>query len=307
MPQFVDATKKQSYLRAAFFGPSGAGKTYTALRVATGIAQVTKGVVGLIDSENRTASKYAGKDGFKFKTLNLDDCSITGYLDAMTAAQEAGIGVLIIDSITHGWQELLESVEQISKARYRGNFWAAWSEGTPIQKKFIRAIQQYPGHLIVTMRSKTEWEQATEGRNKGKITRIGLAPEQGKGIEYEFDLLMEITAEHFGNVTKDRTGKFQDLSIEKPDEKFGKKLAEWLSEGEIDADAAAHALSTDAEAMELALEVAELAVALGKRVTRQGVMAAAVKEAEGDRAKLIKALKLKVKNGRAAVAQSKKK
>ena len=76
---------------------------------------------------------------------------------------------------------------------------------------------------------------AGEGRTERKVKAgcVGLSPEQGKGIEYEFDLLMEITPEHFGNILKDRTGKFQDKSIEKPDEKFGKQLAEWLDEGVV--------------------------------------------------------------------------
>ena len=61
--------------------------------------------------------------------------------------------------------------------------------------------------------------------------RVGLAPEQGKGIEYEFDLLLEMSQEHICSVIKDRTGKFQDQLLDKPDEKFGKALINWLSEG----------------------------------------------------------------------------
>jgi hypothetical protein len=56
-------------------------------------------------------------------------------------------------------------------------------------------------------------------------------PEQGKGIEYEFDMLMEVSTEHIVNVIKDRTGKFQDKLIEKPGPKFGKEIASWLNEG----------------------------------------------------------------------------
>jgi hypothetical protein len=59
--------------------------------------------------------------------------------------------------------------------------------------------------------------------------RVGLAPEQGKGIEYEFDLLLELSPDHVGHVIKDRTGKFQDVLLEKPGEDFGQALAAWLS------------------------------------------------------------------------------
>jgi len=80
------------------------------------------------------------------------------------------------------------------------------------------------------MRSKTEW-QTTNENGKSRPVRVGLAPEQGKGVEYEFDLLIEISTEHIANVIKDRTGKFQDKLIDKPGEDFGRELAKWLDDG----------------------------------------------------------------------------
>jgi len=227
MSGFKKATKAAAKLRAAIFGPSGAGKTYTSLRVAAGLAG-DGGRVAVIDTERGSASKYA--DRFSFDVLELEDQSIDGYVAAIRDAGTAGYSVLVIDSLSHGWQTLLEEVEKLAKTKYRGNTWSAWSEGTPLQRRLVQAILTYPGHVIATMRSKTEW---TTVDNNGKKTpqRVGLAPEQGKGVEYEFDLLVEISTEHIANVIKDRTGKFQDKLIDKPGEEFGKQLAAWLSEG----------------------------------------------------------------------------
>lgn len=224
MAGFKKATKAQAKLRAAIFGPSGAGKTLTSLRVATGLG----GRIAVIDTERGSASKYS--DRFDFDVLELEDQSIDGYIAAIRLAGESGYGVLVIDSLSHGWQTLLEEVEKLAKAKYRGNTWSAWSEGTPLQRKLVKAILDFPGHVLATMRSKTEW---TTVDNNGKKTpqRVGLAPEQGKGVEYEFDLLVEISTEHIANVIKDRTGKFQDKLIEKPDERFGRELAAWLADG----------------------------------------------------------------------------
>ena len=94
----------------------------------------------------------------------------------------------------------------------------------------MQAILNYPGHVIATMRSKTEWT-TVDNNGKKSPQRVGLAPEQGKGIEYEFDLLIEISTDHIANVIKDRTGKFQDKLIDKPGEEFGQQLAAWLSDG----------------------------------------------------------------------------
>jgi hypothetical protein len=81
------------------------------------------------------------------------------------------------------------------------------------------------------MRSKTEWSIEATERGKNKPVRVGLAPEQGKGIEYEFDLLLEMSQDHIGTVIKDRTGKFQDVLLDKPGEDFGHALSAWLSDG----------------------------------------------------------------------------
>ena len=229
MAGFKKATKAQAKLRAAVFGPSGAGKTFTSLRVATGLAG-DGGRIAVIDTERGSASKYA--DRFSFDVLELEDQSIDGYVAAIREAGAAGYTVLVIDSLSHGWQTLLEEIEKLAKAKYRGNTWSAWSEGTPLQRRLVQAILAYPGHVLATMRSKTEWTTVDDGRGKKSPQRVGLAPEQGKGVEYEFDLLVEISTEHIANVIKDRTGKFQDKLLEKPGEDFGRELAAWLADGD---------------------------------------------------------------------------
>lgn len=234
---FKKATKEQARLRLALFGPSGAGKTFTALRIGNGLG----GNIAVIDTERRSASKYA--DRFEFDTEDLEKRAIADYVHVIKEAAKAGYKVLIIDSLTHAWQELLQEVEQLARSKYKGNTWSAWSDGTPKQRQLIEAILAYPGHVIVTMRSKTEWVSEQGDNGKSKPVRVGLAPEQGKGIEYEFDLLVELSVDHFGTIIKDRTGKFQDKILDRPGEDFGKELAAWLSEG-----SPRHLLITDLKA-----------------------------------------------------------
>ena len=226
--QFTQAVKAKQKLRLAVFGPSGAGKTFSSLRIANGIIGAN-GRIAVIDTERGSASKYA--DRFRFDTLEPGDTSVETYVEAIEAAGVQGYDVLIIDSMSHGWKSLIEEVDKLARAKYKGNTWSAWSEGTPTQKRLVEAILAYPGHLIATMRSKTEWTTSDDGRGRSKPTRVGLAPEQGKGIEYEFDLLMEISTDHLATIIKDRTGKFQDKMIEKPGEEFGAELAQWLNDG----------------------------------------------------------------------------
>jgi hypothetical protein len=223
--EFRKATKEQSKLRLAVFGPSGAGKTYTALRLATGLG----GRIAFIDTERGSANKYA--DRFDFDVLDLPARDIATYCAAINVAAKAGYETLIIDSLTHGWIDLLGEVDKLARAKYSGNTWAAWSEGTPKQRAFVDVMLNFDGHIIATMRTRTEWLVTKDDRGRDKPVRVGLAPEQGKGIEYEFDLLMEISTEHIATVIKDRTSRFQDRMIEKPGEELGKELVEWLREG----------------------------------------------------------------------------
>jgi hypothetical protein len=225
--QIIKAIKEQVLLRGSFFGPSGSGKTYTALRVAKGMG----GSWCFIDSERKSARKYADEFDFHVIELETNQRTIDHYLEAMQLAAKGGFN-LIIDSLSHPWEELKDEVEKIAKAKFKGNTWAAWSEGTPMQKKMVNALLDFPHHLICTMRSRTEWASEKDERGRTSPKRIGLSPEQRPGLEYEFDFLLELNTEHIGIVIKDRTRKFQDKIIEKPGEAFGKELLEWLNTGE---------------------------------------------------------------------------
>ena len=225
MSNFKKATKKQAKLRLALFGVSGSGKTYSALRLAKGLG----GSIAVIDTENHTACKYS--DRFDFDVCECEKASINNIVNLLNEASE--YDVLIIDSLTHAWDELLDEVNRIAKTKFGGNSWSAWSEGTPKQRAFIKALLDFKGHLIVTMRSETSWEVTENDKGKKVPVRIGTAPKQGKSIEYEFDMLMQLSQDHSALVLKDRTGKYQDECIDLIDEELGKQLGEWLSDGEV--------------------------------------------------------------------------
>jgi hypothetical protein len=149
----------------------------------------------------------------------------------MREACDGGYKVLVIDSLSHAWRELTDEVDRISQNSPSRNSFSAWGKVTPKQKRLVDAILNFPGHLICTMRSKTEWVIGQNKMGKNVPEKLGLAPEQGKGIEYEFDLLVELNQRHQGTITKDRTSRFQDKTIEQPGEDFGIALYDWLAGG----------------------------------------------------------------------------
>ena len=187
---FTKATKKKLKLRLALCGPTGSGKTYTALRMARELAK--GGVVAVIDTEHSSASLYA--DDFDFVAGELNHHSPRSYCNAINAAAEAGVAVLIIDSLTHAWtgnEGALELVDQAA-ARNRGNSYVAWRDVTPMHNELVNAILSFPGHIICTMRSKMEYVQEKDSRGKTVIRKVGMAPIQRAGMEYEFTVVADI-------------------------------------------------------------------------------------------------------------------
>jgi len=225
--EFKRAVKTRQKLRLAIDGVSGSGKTRTALEIASGMG----GRIALIDTEHGSASLYA--DLINFDTLDLESFQIEDYVNAINTAANAGYGILIIDSTSHAWDALNERVDRIADQRYKGSGFRAWGEGTALQRKFVEAMLTYPGHVIVTCRSKIEY--SADKTEKGTtFKKVGTAAVQRQGFEYEFTMAMTMDINHVGFVTKDRTGKFQDRFIEKPGKKMGEELIQWLSTGAQD-------------------------------------------------------------------------
>lgn len=239
--QFTKAVKRKAKLRIGLVGPSGSGKTYTALRIAKGLG----GKVAVIDTEHGSASLYA--DQFEFDVLELTSFGPDTYSDAITAAVNAGYDVVIIDSLSHAWMGKDGALEQVDKAaaRSQGNSFAAWRTVTPKHNRMIDTITAAGAHLIATMRSKTEYVIEEDSRGKKVPKKIGLAPVQRDGMEYEFTVVGDMDHEHRWCVTKSRVSVLADAVIEKPGEDVAKTLLDWLENAEPELPKPAPAPSTN--------------------------------------------------------------
>lgn len=232
--QFVKATRQKARLRLALTGPSGSGKTWGALLLARGLG----GKIAVIDTERESASLY--EHLVEFDTLNLTaPYSPERYIEAIKAAEAAGYGVLIIDSITHEWSGVggcLELVDEIARARYKGNSWSAWNDVTPRHRALLDAILHSPLHIIVTLRSKTETAQ-TEENGRKKVVKLGMKAEQRDGFEYEMTVVLDLIHDgHYATATKDRTGLFSGADPAPITEETGARLLAWLESGESPLD-----------------------------------------------------------------------
>lgn len=227
--QFTKATRKKAKLRLALSGPSGSGKTYSALLLAKGIGART----AVIDTERDSASLYS--DIMEFDSLNLSaPYSPERYIQAIRAAEQAGYETLVIDSLSHEWSGVggcLELVDEIAKAKFRGNSWSAWNEVTPRHRALLDAILQSPMHIIATTRAKTETAQ-TEENGRKKVVKLGMKAEQRDGLEYEFTIALDLVHDgNYATASKDRTGLFSRRDPQPVTEDTGRELLTWLDSG----------------------------------------------------------------------------
>lgn len=229
--QFKPATKQQSRLRMTIDGPAGGGKTYTALRFAHALADGRP--IAFIDTERGSASKYVGEapDGYPwaFDVVELTSFSPETYTEAIIAAGLAGYVVLVIDSLSHAWEGKGGAIE--IKERAGGGDWKAWRAVTPIHGRMVDAILQSPCHVITTMRSRMEHVQEQDSTGKTVVRKVGMAPIQRPGMEYEFDIVGDLDYAHILRVSKSRCSAVQDATVEKPGPGFMRPVIEWLTSG----------------------------------------------------------------------------
>jgi hypothetical protein len=240
------AERKQIKLRLALMGPSGSGKTKSALYLAKGLGKK----ILLIDTENHSASTYA--DEFDFDVISIEPpYTIEKYLEAMKAGVDNKYDVVIIDSITHAWAGeggLLDQKSSLDRLNPRSNQFANWATITSAHEKFKAYLLYANAHMISTMRSKQEYVIEEEVRN-GKTVKVprklGMAPIQREGMEYEFGVVLDLNMEHLATVTKTRIS-FLDNRAFVPTEEIGRQLLEWLNTG-APADATVFTPGVDAE------------------------------------------------------------
>lgn len=227
--QIKKAVKYDSKLRMSIAGPSGSGKTYTALTLAHALADGKP--VCVIDTERGSASKYA--DDFpEYDVIELDTFSPALYVEAIKMVEEAGYGVLVIDSLSHAWNGtggLLEIVENIAQRKYNKNTYVAWKDATPLQNALIDAITRANLHIIATMRSKQEYIlEKNERTGKMEPRKAGMAPIQRDGLEYEFDVAVDMDIDNTMIVQKSRCSTLAGQVISKPGPAIAETLKMWL-------------------------------------------------------------------------------
>lgn len=229
---FQKAVRTAKRAKIALSGPSGSGKTATALRLARGLVG-PNGKVAVIDTERGSASLYAGRFGGEWdKDDELPDYSPKTLMDRLREAERLGYDAVVVDSLSHFWMGTggeLEMVDAAKKRSKSGDGFGAWKEVTPVHNELIQCILTARLHVVCTMRTKTEWVVEQNERGKNAPRKVGTAPVQRDGMEYEFDLAGDMDGATMV-VSKTRLEPIPLGAVFKePGEALGEQLAAWLA------------------------------------------------------------------------------
>lgn len=222
---FQKAKREQVWLKVLLSGASGSGKSYSALKIATGIAKECGSGIAYIGTEGSRNKYYA--DEFDYDLLELEEpFECEKYIEAIDAAVEAGYKVLIIDSMTHEWKWLNDVHDKMP-----GNSFTNWGKLKPRHHKFMDKVLNSPIHIIATARGKDDW--VLEDKNGKQVPKkVGMGQQQDKDISYEYTVSLMIAQDtHVASADKDNTKLF-DGRFEVLTEKDGVRLYEWANKGD---------------------------------------------------------------------------
>jgi ABC-type dipeptide/oligopeptide/nickel transport system ATPase subunit len=240
------AVRTRVPLMVGLMGPSGGGKTYSALRLAAGFQRVTGGETYVIDTEARRALHYADK--FKFQHVEFGaPFSPLDYLEAIEYCVSKGATTVIVDSMSHehegpgGVLEMHEEALQKLGGNDRDSF-RAWAKPKADRRRMINTILQKPCNFIFCFRAK---EKTKPGEENGKKTliNIGFMPIAGEEFVYEMGTCALLLPGANGVPTWTSDFRGEKMMIKMPEqfrqllgdkqlsEDIGEQLARWAAGG----------------------------------------------------------------------------
>ena len=222
--QLRKSERKQAKIKLAIQGSAGSGKTYSSLLLAKGLTNGDFSKVAIIDTENRSADLYAHLGDYSVLSMDAP-YSPEKYIEAIDICLEANVDVIILDSLSHCWDYLLDV-----HSKMPGNSFTNWGKITPRQNAFVNKILQSNAHIISTMRVKQDY---VLNQKNGKFVpeKVGLKAIQRNDLDYEFTIVFDVDITHQAKATKDRSGLFIDKPEFVINASTGRKIREWCDNG----------------------------------------------------------------------------
>ena len=113
---FQPAELEMAFLKGGIYGGAGSGKTFTATNIAIGLHKFTKAKKPCYFIDTETGSDFVINrfEEAKVKLQVAKSRAFKDLLEAVTEAEKNG-SILILDSITHFWNELMDAYQKKHK------------------------------------------------------------------------------------------------------------------------------------------------------------------------------------------------
>lgn len=231
------AVREKVYTKTALMSPSGGGKTYSALRLATGMADELEKINGvrpkilMANSESSRGRYYANE--FDYDIIDLVEPFVPEqFVEAIDFSISEGYGILIMDSTSHEWEGKGGCLELHQKA---GGKYQDWKYVTPRHDAFINKLATSPIHIIATMRGKDQYDMEKDDRGKTTVKKLGVGAKQRDGFEFEFTCTFTIDSKsHTAETQKDNTHIFENDAAVVLTENHGRKIIQWANTSDIE-------------------------------------------------------------------------
>jgi len=234
------ASNQTAYLKAGILGFQGSGKSYTASRIAVGLAK-------MVNKKNPRVAFFDTEKGsdflvpyFKQEGVELDVAKSRTFVDLlafMSEAEKNKYDVAIIDSVSHIWRELMESYQNKLR-RQNGLLFQDWRKVKGEWQRFTDMFINSKIHIIVLGRAGYEYDFDTDEAGKKELVKTGTKMKAEAEFGYESDILLEMERIKSGKKTinrcyilKDRTDTIDGKEIDFPTFDSFKTVIEHLNIG----------------------------------------------------------------------------
>jgi len=231
------AVREKVYTKIALMSPSGGGKTYSALRLATGMADELEKINGvrpkilMANTESSRGRYYANE--FDYDIIDLVEPFVPEqFVEAIEYAISEGYGILVMDSTSHEWEGKGGCLELHQKA---GGKYQDWKYVTLRHDAFINKLATSTIHIIATMRGKDQYDMEKDDKGKTTVKKLGVGAKQRDGFEFEFTCTFTIDSKsHTAETQKDNTHIFENDAAVVLTENHGKKIIQWANTSDIE-------------------------------------------------------------------------
>lgn len=262
--QVQKAVREKIYTKIALMSPSGGGKTYSSLVLATGMAKELERQTGkkakilMANTEQARGRYYANE--FDYDIIDLTPpYNPELFVEAINFAVSSGYDILIMDSTSPEWEGQGGCLELQQKA---GGTYQAWKNVTPRHDAFINALASSPIHIIATMRGKDQYELDVDDKGKKSVNKLGVGGKQRDGFEYEFTctFLVDLKS-HVADPQKDNTHIFENATPSMLTQAHGEKIIKWANMSDVEPKSSSNSHSSD-KIEELRNEIVTIATRL---------------------------------------------